>query len=93
MHITLRHINHTSIRPRSLQSCPPLCDPMDWSPPCFSDHGDSPGKNTGVGCRFLLQGIFTTQGSSPLLLSLLHWQAGSLPLAPPGKPRFPYTFT
>ena len=88
MHITLRHINHTSI-----QSCPPLCDPMDWSPPGSSDHEDSPGKNTGVGCHFLLQGIFTTQGSNPHLLSLLHRQAGSLPLAPPGKPRFPYTFT
>ena len=47
---------------------------------------DSPGKNTGVGCHFLLQGIFPTQVSNPCLLSLLHWQAGSLPLVPPGKP-------
>ena len=38
------------------------------------------------GCRFLLQGIFPTQGSNQGLLSLLHWQADSLPLAPPGKP-------
>ena len=35
---------------------------------------------------FLLQGIFLSQGSNPHLLHLLHWQAGSLPLAPPGKP-------
>ena len=49
---------------------------------------DSPGKNTGVGCHFLLQGIFLTQGSNPRLLCLLHWQMGSLPLVPPGKPRF-----
>ena len=34
----------------------------------------------------LLQGTFPTQGSNPHLLCLLHWQAGSLPLAPPGKP-------
>ena len=34
-----------------------------------------PGKNTGVGCHFLLQGIFLTQGSYPRLLCLLHWQA------------------
>ena len=47
---------------------------------------DSPGKNTGVGCHFLLQGIFLTQGSNPHLLRLFHWQVGSLPLAPPGKP-------
>ena len=46
---------------------------------------DSLGKNTGVGCLFLLQGIFSTQGSNPCLLCLLHWQVGSLPLAPPGK--------
>ena len=45
---------------------------------------DSPGKNTGVGCH-ALQGIVLTQGSNLHLLSFLHWQAGSLSLAPPGK--------
>ena len=35
----------------------------------------------------LLQGIFLIQGLNPGLLCLLHWQVGSLPLAPPGKPR------
>ena len=33
-----------------------------------------PGKNTGAGCHFLLQGIFLTQGSNPHRLCLLHWQ-------------------
>ena len=33
------------------QLCPTLCDPMDWSPPGSSVNGDSPGKNTGVGCH------------------------------------------
>ena len=37
-----------------VQSCLTLCD-MDCSPPGSSFHGDSPGKNTGVGCHFLLQ--------------------------------------
>ena len=46
---------------------------------------DSPGKSTGVGCHFLLQGIFLTQGSNLCLLHFLHWQAGSLPPVPPGK--------
>ena len=46
----------------------------------------SPGKNTGAGCHALLQGIFPTQGLNQSLLCALHWQAGSLPLAPPGKP-------
>ena len=44
-----------------------------------------PGKDTGVGCHFLLQGIFLTQGLNPCLLHLLPWQADSLPLASPGK--------
>ena len=47
---------------------------------------DSPGKNTWVGRHAHLQGIFWTQGSKSYLLCLLHWQAGSLPLAPPEKP-------
>ena len=38
---------------------------MDCSLPGSSVHGDSPGKNTGVGCQFLLQGIFPTQGLNP----------------------------
>ena len=42
-----------------------------------------PGKNTGVGCHALLQGLFLTQGSNSSLLYLLNWQADSLPLAPP----------
>ena len=39
-----------------------LCKPMDYSPPASSLHGDSPDKNTGVGCHAHLQGIFLTQG-------------------------------
>ena len=65
-----------------------LCNPMACSPPGSSVHGDSPGKNTGVGCHSLLQGIFLTQGSNLVLLCLLHWQLSSLPTEPPGKPRF-----
>ena len=44
---------------------------------------DSPGKNTGVGCHAVLQEVFLTQELNPHLLGVLHWQAGSLPLAPP----------
>ena len=40
---------------KSLQSCPTLCDPRDSSPPGSPHPWDSPGKNTGVGCHFLLQ--------------------------------------
>ena len=42
---------------------------------------DFPGKSTGVGCHFLLQGIFLILGSNPCLLRLLHWKADSLSLS------------
>ena len=59
---------------KSLQSCPTLCDPMDKQPTRLLCPWDSLGKSTGVrstgvGCHFLLQGIFPTQGSN---LGLLH---------------------
>ena len=53
------------------QSPPTLCIPVDYSPPGSSAHGIFHGKNTGVGCHFLLQGNFLTQGLNPRLLSLL----------------------
>ena len=69
-----RSVVSDSLQPHGLQPTRLLCP---W---------DSPGKNTGVGCHFLLQGIFPTQGSNPYLLHLLHWQADSSPGEPPGKP-------
>ena len=42
------------------QSCPAPCGPMDCSPPRPLYPWDFPVKNTGVGCHFLLQGIFPT---------------------------------
>ena len=71
-------IKETYMLPKLPQSCPILCDPMDCSLPGSSV--------TGVGFYALLQGIFPTQGLNPCLLCHLHWQVGSLPLAPPGKP-------
>jgi len=47
---------------------------------------NSPGKNTGVSHHALFQGIFQTQGLNPGLSHLQHWQVGSLPLVPLGKP-------
>ena len=68
------------------QSCPTLCDPMDYSPPGSFVHGDSPGKNTGVGCHTLLQGIFPTQETESRSPAL---QADSLPTNLPGKHNIP----
>ena len=72
------------------QLCLTFCDLMDSSLsslPGPSVSGVFPGKNTKVGCHFLLQGIFPTQGSNLCLLCLLYLQMNSLPLAPPRKPK------
>ena len=56
-----------------------LCNPVVCNPPGTSVHGDSPGRNTGVGGHALLQGIFPTQGLNPglpncrrILYQLIH---------------------
>ena len=49
--------------------------PKDCSPTWFLCPWDFPGKNTEIGCHFLLRGIFLTKGSNP---RLLHWQVDSL---------------
>ena len=69
------------------QPWPTLCDPHGLQPTRLLCPWYSPGKNTGVGCHFLLQGIFLTQGSNLHLLCLLHGQADSLPLSCLGSPK------
>ena len=54
---------------------------MDYNLLGSSVHGNFPGKNTEVGCNFLLQVILPTWGPNPRLLHFLHWQADSLPLS------------
>ena len=68
-----------------LQTCPTLCTPWTVALQASLTMGFS-SKNTGVGNHFLLQGIFTIQGSNPRVLHLLRWQVSSLPLALSGKP-------
>ena len=62
-----------------------FCDPMGCIPPGSSVHGIFPGKDTGVDCHFLFQGIFLTQGSNSHLLHcmwiLCHWAASEALLA------------
>ena len=65
------------------QSCLTLCNPLDFSPPSSSVHGDSPGKNTGVGCHALHPGDLPNPGIEPRSPAL---QADSLPPESPGKP-------
>ena len=65
-----------------LQSCLTFCHPMDCSPPGSSVCGIF-DKDTGMGCLFLLQGVFPMQISN---WCLLHWQVDSLPLSHLGSP-------
>ena len=65
-----------------VQSQPALCNPMDYSLP---GSWNLPGRISGAGCHFLLQGIFPTQGSNSCLLCLLHWQV-NLSIAKLKKP-------
>ena len=67
-----------------VQLCPTPCDPMDCSPTGSSVHGDSSGKNTGMGCHALLQGIFPTQRLNP---GLLHCRQILHHLSCQGSPR------
>ena len=60
------------------QLCPALFDPMDYNPPW-----NSPGHSTGVGCHFLLHGIFPTQG---LNLGFLHCRQTLYCLSHQGNP-------
>ena len=70
--ICLLLFSHFVLHAKSLQSCLTLCDPMDCSLPPLLCPWDSPGKNTGVGCHALLQGILPIGGLKLCLLWLLH---------------------
>ena len=83
------------------QSCLTLCKFIDCSPPGSSVHGDSPGKNTGVGCHAFLQHNLPQLGIKPRSPEFQAdsvpgsgiepgsptLQADSLPEELPGKPR------
>ena len=60
-HLVLCEFNSCTVLRLVTQLCRTIFDPMDCSPPISSVHGDSPGKNTGVGCHAL----FPAQGSNP----------------------------
>ena len=67
-----QHTNLLLIKP--FCACIYVCSVMSGSLPTrLLCPRDFPGKNIGMGCHFLFQGIFLTQGLNPGLLSLLHW--------------------
>ena len=64
---------------KSLQSCPTLCDPIGGSLSGFPHPWDSPGKNTGVSCHFLLQCMKVKSESEVAQLCLTLWPHGLQP--------------
>ena len=70
-----------SQRIHGTQSRPTVCSPVDCSPSGSFCPWSFPGRNTGVGCHLLLQGMFLPQGSNLHLLHLRQWQVNSLPLS------------
>ena len=96
--ITVYHILKIILSPYSFtvnfqnESCvlnhsvmPISFDHMDWSPLGSFVQGILQAR---IGCHFLLQGIFLTQGLNLCLLHLLHWQADSLPLSHLESPKW-----
>ena len=83
----MKHSIHTiayvCVHAKSLQSYLTLCHFMD-QPTRFLCPWDFPGKNTGVGCHFFLQGIFPTQGSNP---GLPHYRQTLYCLSHQGSPQ------
>ena len=68
------------------QSCPSLFAPMDCSQPArLLCPWNFPGTNTGVGCHFLFEGIFLTQGLKLASLASSSLAGGSFTTEPPGK--------
>ena len=76
-HMPITSVVSDSLWPHGLQPTRLLCP---WN---------SPSRNTGVGCHFLLQRIFPTQGLNLCLLHFLHWQVDSLPRSLQGSPAWP----
>ena len=76
-----------------LQSCPPLCNPMDCNSPGSSVHGILHVRilewlSCPLPGNLPHPGILEPTKNRTHISCFLNWQMGSLPLAPPGKPRY-----
>ena len=92
-YIGTKHFSYSMcMHAKSLPLSPTLCDPLDCSPPGSSVHGILQAR-TLEWAALSPSGVFPTQGWNPNLLCLLHQQAGSSLLVPPGKPFLQYHFS
>ena len=84
-HLLIQILNFLCVRSKSLQSCPTLCNPMDYSLPGSSVHGILQSKILEWVDLPSSRGSFQPRDWT-FISCILHLQVGSLPLAPPGKP-------
>ena len=71
-----------------VQSCPALCDPLDYSLPCSSVHGILKAKILEWVAIFFFHGILLTQGSNPNFLCLLNCRRILYPLSHQRRPLY-----
>ena len=83
---------HASMHAKLFQSYLALCDPMDYSPPGSSIHGIPQARILEWVAMPSSKGPSQPRDWTCISCVYLHWQAGSLPLVPPGKPCLPHTF-
>ena len=81
-----RGYTHMCVHAKSLQSCPTLCDPLDCGLPGSSVHGIPQARILEWVAMPSSKGSFQPRDQTSASCISLHWQVGSLPLAPPGKP-------
>ena len=79
--------NNVYMCAKSLQSCSILCNPMDYSPPGSSVHGIVQASILEWVVISSSRGSSQPKDQTHISYIYLHWQVGSLPLAPPGKPK------
>ena len=82
-----RQTLHVCMCAQSLQSCPTLCDPMDYSRPASSAHGILQARILEWVAISSCRGSSWLRDRTHVLYAYLYWQVGSLPLAPPGNPK------
>ena len=80
------HLRLSCVQSKSLQSCPTLCNPMDCSLPGSSVHGILQARILEWVAVPSSRGSSGPRDRTCISYTYLHWQVGSLPLAPPGKP-------
>ena len=88
----IKIVTAACVRAKSLQSCLTLCNPVDRSPPGSSVHGILQARILEWAAMPSSRELSWPRDQTHISY-LLHWQVGSLPLVPPGKPSLQCTYS